>query len=78
MPIDRKKRKCFVINYNCSPFGDSAVGGVVALTVPLVFGVPCFSGVVSLAVPLGFLLALHWCCASGGLPASVYWCLKLL
>ena len=65
------ERKCFIINYSCLPFGGSAAGGAVALTVPLAFGVPGSSGVVSMAV-FGLLLALPWCFAFGGfVPAGV-------
>ena len=70
--LDSRKRKCFIINYSCLPFGCSAAGGAVALTVPLAFGVSGSSGVVFMAVPLAvfrLLLALPWCCAFGGLPA---------
>lgn len=63
--LDSMKRKCFIINYSCLPFGGSAAGGAVALTVPLAFGVPGSFGVVSMAVPL----ASPWCCAFGGIPA---------
>lgn len=71
--LDSRKRKCFIIKYSCLPFGGSAAGGAVALTVPLAFGVPGSSGVVYMAVPLAvfrLLLALPWCCAFGGLPAG--------
>ena len=66
------------------PFGGSAAGGVVALTVLLAFGVPGSSGVVSMAVPLAvfrLLLALPWRCAFGGLLAGalvLFWLVLVL
>lgn len=81
MSIDRNKNGCFIIDCSGSPFGGLSAGGVVALTVPLAFGVPGSSGVVSMAVPLAafvLLLALPWCCAFGGLPADVSVLIKLV
>ena len=60
--LDSRKRKCFIINYSCLPFGCSAAGGAVALTVLLAFGVPGSSGVVSMAVPLASFIGFFWRC----------------
>ena len=46
LALDSRKRKCFIINYSFLPFCGSAAVGVVALAVPLAFGVPGSSGVV--------------------------------